>query len=79
MTFGTIPPQHLILACIAMVERELRGNTQGPEVNVEVGGATDSIRMLSSLLLTSVLLLSVGGEGNHTFSYNIHVHVHTIR
>lgn len=50
---------NLILACIAIVEREERGkvvhSVAGEE---EWGGATASMRLLSSLLLTSALLLS---------------------
>ena len=54
---------YLILACIAMVEREGRGRTHWLEVATERGGATASIRMFSNVLLTSALLLSVEGEG----------------
>ena len=54
----TAVPQYLILACMAMVERERRGIMQRSGVELSEGGATASMRILRSFVLTSVLLLS---------------------
>ena len=56
---------YLILACIAMVERDGRGKALRSESAAEVGkgGATASKRMFRSFPLTSALLLSAGREG----------------
>ena len=56
---------YLILACIAMVERDGRGKALRSESGAEVekGGATASKRMFRSFPLTSALLLSAGREG----------------
>ena len=51
---------NLILACIAMVDRDRKGSMQRLEVDLGEVGATASMIMLRSFVLTSVLLLSEG-------------------
>ena len=59
MTLEQRGPPDLILACMAMVDRERRGSMQRSGVAPdEEEGATASMRILSSFELTSVLLLS---------------------